>query len=287
MKPNVRQKMNQNPETIQNDVIDLRELFLILKKRKNLIFTITTIVTLISIIYVYLITKPVYAVKTTIELAQIDKKSVENIIDLKEKLGIIYISDKNNLPLLKKINMPKKTKNLLILEAHGYDNQTAEKKLEEVLSYITKHQNKELQSYITMQNKKLALTISNIQRKQELSIAIQKVIDNYEHKLLNISKQDAALAGIYTIEIGKKQTELNNAKNQIYSLQNSIDTIELSISPMKIKKTTIVGKIEMNDHPIKPKKKLTIIVAFITGLMLSIFLAFFLEFILGLKKEEN
>jgi uncharacterized protein involved in exopolysaccharide biosynthesis len=39
------------------------------------------------------------------------------------------------------------------------------------------------------------------------------------------------------------------------------------------------------EHPIQPKKKLIVIVAFITGLMLSVFLAFFLEFLAGSKEE--
>jgi len=37
---------------------------------------------------------------------------------------------------------------------------------------------------------------------------------------------------------------------------------------------------------VKPKKALIIIVAFITGLMFSIFLAFFLAFLRGLKEEK-
>ena len=57
------------------------------------------------------------------------------------------------------------------------------------------------------------------------------------------------------------------------------------MSPLKIHKTAIVGNIEELDKPVKPKKTLIVVVAFITGLMLSIFLAFFLEFILSERKE--
>ncbi|HIQ47942.1 MAG TPA: hypothetical protein EYH57_10050, partial [Sulfurovum sp.] len=55
----------------------------------------------------------------------------------------------------------------------------------------------------------------------------------------------------------------------------------------KIKMTQVVGEITVGETPIKPKKKLIIIVAFITGLMLSVFLAFFLEFIAGMRREEE
>lgn len=57
--------------------------------------------------------------------------------------------------------------------------------------------------------------------------------------------------------------------------------------PHNYKNTEVVGKIIINDSAIKPKKKLIVIVAFITGLILSIFLVFLIEFIRGFKEEEK
>jgi uncharacterized protein involved in exopolysaccharide biosynthesis len=48
-----------------------------------------------------------------------------------------------------------------------------------------------------------------------------------------------------------------------------------------------VGAILTNDYPAKPKKKLIIIVAFITGLILSVFLVFVIEFFRGFKENEG
>jgi len=56
--------------------------------------------------------------------------------------------------------------------------------------------------------------------------------------------------------------------------------------PYNYKNTEIIGEIITKDHPVKPKKKLIVIVAFITGLMLAVFLAFFLEFIRSSREEE-
>jgi len=42
-----------------------------------------------------------------------------------------------------------------------------------------------------------------------------------------------------------------------------------------------------NDYEIKPKKMLIVVVAFVSGLILSIFLIFFMEFIKGMRKEEE
>lgn len=51
--------------------------------------------------------------------------------------------------------------------------------------------------------------------------------------------------------------------------------------------TKQIGKIEIDDTPInKPKKSLIVIVAFVTGFIMSIFFVFFLEFIRNEKKHQ-
>ncbi len=273
---------NNAPTTMQEDTIDLRELFTVLKRRKKLIWLITGLFTLLALVYLFM-AKPVYQAKSIIELAEIDKTPVQNTNDLKQKIEFIYHVNqkgkKTELPIVKSISLPKKSKNLIVIITYGYDNHSSKKKLEEVISQVTAIQNKELDIYIQTQKKRLLLIKDDIERNQNLTKQIEHDVTNYKEKLLEISKEDAALAGIYSIEIGKKQTELNNITNKIYSLKNKKNDIELSISPLKIHKTAIVGEIETLDKAVKPKKALIFIVAFITGLMLSVFLAFFLEFL--------
>ena len=272
----------------EEDTIDLRELWAVLRKRKRLIWFITGVVTLAALAYVLLV-RPVYEVKGVVELAQIDKKAVQNANDLRQKLSFIYgvntKGKKREYPIVQAITLPKKSKNLLIVTARGYNNASAKKKLENVIDYLSKVQNKEIDIYMQTQKKRLALTVDDLKRNQQLVLQIKEDLKNYQKKLLSISKQSAALAGIYSIEIGKKQTELNSIINKIYALKNSVNNIELSMSPLRIHKTVIVGNIEELAKPVKPKKKLIVIVSFITGLMLSIFLAFFLEFIQSERKE--
>ena len=280
----------ENTQYIEEDKIDIRELFSVLKRRKKLIWSVTALLTLLALVYVF-VTKPVYEVKAAIELAQIDKKPVQDTIDLKQKVEIVFEVNvkgkKREFPLVSSVSLPKKTKNIMIIQAQGYDNDTTKQKLQEVTNFIMSIQNKEMNSYTDIQKKRLNLIKKDISRNEQLSIEIKKDINNYENKLLNISKQDAVLAGIYAIEIGRKQTEFNDAISKIYELQNQRNDLELSISPLKMQKATTIGKIEVHDKSIKPKKKLIVIVAFITGLMLAIFLAFFLEFLRGTKEEDS
>ena len=264
---------------MQEDAIDLRELFAVLKRRKKLIWLITGLFTLLALVYIFM-AKPVYQAKSIIELAEIDKTPVQNTNDLKQKIEFIYhVNQKTELPIVKSISLPKKSKNLIVITTYGYDNHSSKKKLEEVISQVTAIQNKELDIYIQTQKKRLLLIKDDIERNQNLTKQIEHDVTNYKEKLLGISKKDAALAAIYSIEIGKKQTELNTITSKIYSLKNKKNDIELSISPLKIHKTAIVGEIETLDKAVKPKKVLILTVAFITGLMFSVFLAFFLEFI--------
>ncbi|ADV46671.1 Wzz/FepE/Etk N-terminal domain-containing protein [Nitratifractor salsuginis] len=282
--------MENNAQCIHEDTIDLHELLAILKKRRKLIWLIAGFITLIAIMYVF-IAKPIYEAKTIVELAQINKQPIKNPNDLKEKLEFIFdVNEKNKkieLPIVKSIELPKKSKSLLVITTNGYSNSSAKKKLEEVVAYLSALQNKELNIYIQTQMENIHLIKRDLERYQTLVKQIEKDIADYKEKLLRISKEDAALAGIYSIEIGKKQTELNSLMYKIFQLKNQLRNINLSISPLNIQKSSIVGKVEVLDHPIKPKKKLIITVAFITGLMLSVFLAFFLEFVEGFKEKQS
>jgi len=105
------------------------------------------------------------------------------------------------------------------------------------------------------------------------------------------------------IKIPKKANSINNSNNILTIIANNKDKIEIQKKltniylyikirhKEKIKlydnyiMTKKIGKIVIVNEPInKPKKKLIVIVSFITALILSIFIVFFLDF---LKKEEN
>ena len=279
--------MEQTHTTVPNDVIDLRELFAVLKRRKKLIWIVTGILTILAIVYAFFVAQPIYQSSAIVELAQINKKPVDNINNIKQKLETVFKDKKIEFPLLKNIVIPKKTSNMLSLQTEGYDNASTKKKLQSVIEYLSSVQGKELNNFKLSQGKKLALISEDITNKTQIIAQTKQDIKNYQDKLLNISKQDAALAGIYSIELSRKTSELNDITNKIYSLKQQKNDLLLSISPQNLKRVKIIGQIKQSDHPVKPKKKLIVIVAFITGLMLSVFLAFFLEFIGGMKKEEE
>ncbi|MGB7403226.1 MAG: Wzz/FepE/Etk N-terminal domain-containing protein [Arcobacter sp.] len=92
------------------------------------------------------------------------------------------------------------------------------------------------------------------------------------------------------IEIIVKSTNKNKIESRIKRLYE----ILLKKQDEKLKMyteyipTKMIGSITVDDSPInKPKKKLIVTVAFVTGFILSILLVFLIEFIKGIRKEEK
>ena len=210
--------MQTEPQTIQQDTIDLRELLAVLKRRKRMIGTVTTLITLLAIMYAFFIAKPIYEGKLLIEIGKVINQSIviknnKNNKNNWEPTTISYLDEANDLKniLVKlypiNVSIPKKTDSLLQISYESSNIDTINPILENVLNFV-------------------------INRHKEN-------IKLYQGKKINI------------------------------------------------KMTQKIGDITVSDTPVKPRKKLIVIVAFITGLMLSVFLAFFLEFLRGMKEEEK
>jgi capsular polysaccharide biosynthesis protein len=134
-------------------------------------------------------------------------------------------------------------------------------------------------------------TIPNLQRKisniEEVSIKkLQLQIDNINNiTIVNLEREKNNIRKDTLRKLTYKlNVELPNKKEKY---NNLIRQLEYKKSPYNIQNSKVIGEYVVKDYPIKPKKKLIVIIAFITGLMLSIFLAFFLEFIASIKKEKE
>ena len=201
--------MQNNSQQIAENSIDLRELFSILQRRKKLIWSITTLFTLIALLYVF-IAKPIYRGSAMLEIGEVVNNTLKNT---SEPTTIFYLDNIYNLKNITSmatdviINIPEKTTNILQLSYEDNNKELIKKKLESSVNFV---------------------------------------IDRHK------------------------------GKAELYKNNNA-----------KVKMTQLVGKIKIGEKSIKPKKKLIIIVTFITGLMLSIFLAFFLEFLQGIKREDS
>lgn len=124
--------------------------------------------------------------------------------------------------------------------------------------------------------KSLELKIDNIKNItiRDLKLSI-KNINDITIVNLNRDKQN-----IQSDAIRKLQYQLDvDLPAKKIKLEEQIEKALFSISEQNLQNSKVVGDYIVYDYPIKPKKKLIVLVAFITGFILSIFIAFFLNFI--------
>ena len=133
-------------------------------------------------------------------------------------------------------------------------------------------------------------TIVNLQRERANIVDVtikdlQLKIDNINNvTIVNLQRSKANIENDTLRQLNYK---LNmELPSKIQNLNNEINKLKYSISEQKIQNSKVIGKYIINDYPIKPKKKLIVVVAFVTGLILSIFIAFFLNFIANSREEK-
>lgn len=251
----------------------------------------------------------------------IEEISLSNTTELLKKLTTIFIDlekkNKDKEYLITSITVSKGTKNFIDITSESTSNELAEKGINTVVEYIqkesieilndAKNNNESEIKNITraissIENEK----ISNLDKKIELHkqniINLEEQMTFVMQTLKNLNNLDSSIAALKLMEKRDISNEMIINKSSLYDLleaKESIVNIDLNklierkkvietlLLPHNIKNTQIVEKILTNDEPSKPKKSLIIVVAFVTGFILSIFLVFFMSFISNLKKEDD
>ncbi|OCL85597.1 Wzz/FepE/Etk N-terminal domain-containing protein [Arcobacter porcinus] len=314
-----------NRNIIQEDEIDLRELFLTLWKNKVFIAVITAIITILAGIYAYTKT-PIYEAKALIEIGEYklnntSKASIDNANTLEKKLTTLFIDmEENTKEKISKVTTIKGVKGLnsfLEIRTEGISNDEAIKEIKKVLDFVKNEHSKILDDVKKQKDLELTnidLQISDV--KSKTVSLIDKKLENNNNLLEDLKKQlklvddnlkkidslNPSLAAlklmekkdisssinsltIQTFELESKKDEL--LTTTLYKLEENKKIIELLLLPHNYKNTEIVGDIMINDFPVKPKKSLIVAVAFVTGFILSIFLVFFREIIRGFKEQNS
>lgn len=276
------------------DVIDIKEVFQILSARKKLIWLSTLLFVLVSMMYVFTV-KPVYQVQAMIEMGKLeagtqDEKSLDNVVDIKQKLEYIYgvkSKKKRDLPKVKSIGLNKHAKNVFSIMVEGHSNEDAKAFVDEIIRKIEKEYSDQIASYIDTQKELISLMQTDIKVAERNLKKIDTTLTDYSQKIMNLTTADAALAGIYTIQISQNQTQSQELQATISALKAKVYSLKLMMTPLRIKKTHIIGEMEVLDTPVRPKKALIIVISFIAGLLFSIFLVFFLNFIAEITRTEK
>ncbi len=249
-----------------------------------------------------------------------NKVLLDNVSQLEKKLNILFIDVYENLKNreseISSITVPKKQDIFLEVKALAISNKKAKQEIEKLVEYLKmKHQEilSDVKTRRELDIRNIDIEVNDIKTKEvklldDKIALLEKNINMSEKEIIllnkdmkNINNSNSAFIALQlmqkrdlvkTIAIySDSLIDLENKKNILESttinklLENKALLMSMLL-PYNYKNTEVVGEIMVNDNPAKPKKKLIVVVAFITGLMLSIFMAFFLEFIKGTKKEE-
>ena len=322
------QKNSNQERHIEEDEIDLRELFKTLSNNKRKIFFITTIITMLAIVYVFVVPK-VFEAKAVVKIGEykLNNKIADSIVYLDDasvlvkELEVLYIdilkNEKNRDSWIEKVSLLKQQKNIFELSAMGYSNDLAAAEVVKVLSYVKEKHIKVLNDLKDfreaqikqasgklelLKNKTLPSLVEKIKRYQDSIKLYEENFISVQSNLKKIKNSNPTLA---TIQINEQKyladmlitlrdslEEFENKKDtiemvEITKLEEELNTLKSLMKPYNYKNTEVIGNIILNDYAVKPKKTLIVIVAFVTGLILSVFLVFFLEFIRGIRKEDE
>ena len=309
----------QENRCIQEDEIDLKELFKTIWAKKIFIVIFTLVVTILAGFYAYSKT-PIYEAKALLEIGEYKKNPVDDAVALEKKLSTIFIDMEKNLKdktsEISNISVVKGLKNFLEIKSESTSNEEAKNEILKVLTFVQNEHEKildDVKKQKEMELRNIDLQISDIKSKSVALIdkkienniknlkSLEEQLKQVDENLKKIDSLNPSLAALKLMEkrditnsintITIQNFELESKKDELltttlYKLEESKKIIELSLLPHNYKNTQIVGEIMTNDFPTKPKKSLIVAVAFVTGFIISIFLVFFIHFIQGIRKES-
>jgi uncharacterized protein involved in exopolysaccharide biosynthesis len=259
----------------EEDEIDIKEIIKKLLSYKKFIIIFTLTVTVFAAIYAFL-KKPIYEIKADIKLGSIITSADKKINLLNPSTETIYIKNTYDHSNDTKIKYPKVsasiakgTKNIISLTIDDFSNPQALNLLNKIIDDLRSQENKYINNY------KQNITYQLKAYENQKNIISQQI--SYLQKQLKTTKDPNIYQSILS--------SIADYQKQLLNIDLEITNLKTLLLPSNFIHTSIIGKIIKFDHPVKPKKKLIIIVAFITGFILSIFLVFFIEFVKGLKEE--
>ena len=307
----------QENRYIQEDEIDLRELFKIIWDKKNFIILFTLAIIVLATVYAYSKT-PIYEAKALLEIGEYKKNPVDDAVALEKKLSTIFIDMEKNLKdktsQISNISVVKGLKNFLEIKSESTSNEEAKNEILKVLTFVQNEHEKildDVKKQKEMELRNIDLQISDIKSKSvdlidkkiENNIknlkSLEEQLKQVDENLKKIDTLNPSLAALKLMEkrditnsintITIQNFELESKKDELltttlYKLEESKQIAESLLLSHNYKNTQIVGEIMTNDFPTKPKKKLIVAVAFVTGFIISIFLVFLFNFI---KQNAN
>lgn len=315
--------MENNTTQYYEDEIDLRKLAYILLASKKLVIGTTILITFLAGIYAFNKT-PTYEASALVEIGNYkldnnnNKLLLDSAPDLVKKLNILFIelykNEKGRDFKISSISTVKNSNKFIEIKAQATSNQIATREATKVVENIqARHQVilNDIKNRRELEIRNINTRIDNIKNK-EVPLLLEKIklqqvnLHDYKSQLdqaniviNNIENTNPALTALKLMEKRDLSSFVVDLNLQLMDMRNNIDRLEITaindlieqraliesmLMPHNYKNSTVIGRVVTSNHPVAPKKKLIVAVAFIASLMLSIFLVLLLN---AFKQEDE
>ncbi len=258
----------------QEDEVSLIDLWRVITKRKRFVFI--TVAVVFSLVGMWLlIAKPVYESRAVLGLGQVGSiESPQLVVQrLKEEYRVKDDSEgERPLPLLSAVKIMDKTlANGIELVVQAHSAEEARQFLDSIIGTM-------------MQRHKRLFDLGRIEQQNQLASlerhrqAIERGLGTIRERITALSRGDASLAGLLTLEQDRLIQQLPQVEQQIA-------VVRLAMSELQSSPTFMLRQPTLPVEPVKPKPALYMVLAGMVGLMLGIFGAFFAEFIGKMRKQ--
>ena len=236
---------------LQEDEIDLRELFKTIWARRFFVITFTLVVTVLAAIYAYTKT-PIYEAKALIEIGEykqnnpisgtgITKTSLDDAAILEKKLSTLFVDMKKNVEdrtsEITSITVAKGLKNFLEIKSEAISNDEAKNEILKILTFVQAEHEK---------------ILDDAKKQRELELR------NIDLQISDIKSKSVALID-KKLEIGSKTLE--NLKEQLNLVDENlkrIDTLNPSLAALKLMEkkdiTTAISELTVKNFELEEKK---------------------------------
>ncbi|SNR72703.1 Wzz/FepE/Etk N-terminal domain-containing protein [Desulfurobacterium atlanticum] len=280
-----KKEIENYPVYIEDDEIDLYELFLTLKRKRKVVILLTLFFTFIAATYAFFAT-PVYLSSSIALFPESNNKQLVSAETTAKLVNVIteHIKERNykkisqltgltvdTIETLKDITVENPRRrgkdNTFELKIYGTNREKLLKASYKIVDYLNSN------SYIRkiIEDEK-SLKKEEIKELQNKLPQLTKLATEIETKI-KASKKINILFNPLDL-----QTKILGIKNRINSLKF---TLENKIHGYKIISSYVT------DKPVKPKKTLIVVVGFVTGLFTGIFAAFFKEWLESVKNTRR
>lgn len=305
---------NNNEDFIEEDEIDLRELFLVIWKNKFKIFIFSFVITFISLIYV--LSKPNIYNSSVVLSPQSEQKTASGGLSSLASIAGINLggaSSKDPAVMMQTILSDYSFNEFIVKKYNLTDKLNTQENLVFALSYdgiykLFNSDNKEATQNINIEDK-IFNTVNFLRSALSLSVDKKSAMIT-----LNAALNDRFLAkelvDIYLNEIINriKLQDMKDIDNQIKYYNKELSTtydvslkeqLSKSLSGLMQKRVfsqandyylvskVVDSRVSYIKEKLGPKRGLIVVVAFVTSIILGIFGIFFLEFISAAKEEKD